>query len=114
MAVADDLERQRAALTMIHAEPFNAEAPPEALEGDITPTALHYVRSNFPVPDHDGTLEIAGAVENPLTLTLDDLRALPPVERVVTLTPRAPRSAGRRGDPRSQRCGLQPTRSRRR
>ena len=85
MAVADDLERQRAALTMIHAEPFNAEAPPEALEGDITPTALHYVRSNFPVPDHDGTLEIAGAVENPLTLTLDDLRALPPVERVVTL-----------------------------
>jgi hypothetical protein len=39
MAVADDLERQRAALTMIHAQPFNAEAPPEALEGDITPTA---------------------------------------------------------------------------
>ena len=75
MAVADDLERQRAALTMIHAEPFNAEAPPEALDGDVTPTALHYVRSNFPVPDHDGTLEIAGAVENPLTLTLDDLRA---------------------------------------
>ena len=85
MAVADNLKRQRAALTMIHAQPFNAEAPPEALEGDITPTALHYVRSNFPVPEHDGTLEIAGAVENPLTLTLDDLRALPPVERVVTL-----------------------------
>ena len=33
MAVADDLERQRAALTMIHAAPFNAEAPPEALDG---------------------------------------------------------------------------------
>lgn len=85
MAVGDDLERQRAALTMIHAAPFNAEAPPEGLEGDITPTPLHYVRSNFPVPDHDGTLEIAGAVENPLMLTLDDLRALPPVEHVVTL-----------------------------
>ena len=85
MAVADDLGRQRAALTMIHAEPFNAEAPPEALEGDVTPTALHYVRSNFPVPDHDGTLEITGAVETPLTLTVDDLRALPAVERVVTL-----------------------------
>ncbi len=85
MAVADDLERQRAALTMIHAEPFNAEAPPRALEGDITPTPLHYVRSNFPVPDHDGKLEIHGAVEHPLSLTLDDLRALPPVERVVTL-----------------------------
>ena len=85
MAVADDLGRQRAALTMIHAEPFNAEAPPEALEGDVTPTALHYVRSNFPVPDHDGTLEITGAVETPLALTVDDLRALPAVERVVTL-----------------------------
>ena len=85
MAVTDDLGRQRAALTMIHAEPFNAEAPPEALEGDVTPTALHYVRSNFPVPDHDGTLEITGAVETPLALTVDDLRALPAVERVVTL-----------------------------
>ena len=50
----DDLERDRAALTMIHGRPFNAEAPPEALAGDITPTDLHYVRSNFAVPDHDG------------------------------------------------------------
>ena len=50
MAVTDELGRQRAALTMIHAEPFNAEAPPEALDGDLTPTPLHYVRSNFPVP----------------------------------------------------------------
>ena len=39
MAITDDLGRQRAALSMIHAEPFNAEAPPEALDGDITPTA---------------------------------------------------------------------------
>ena len=64
--MADDLERERAALTMIHGQPFNAEAPPEALETDITPTELHYVRSNFPVPDHDGPLEIGGAVENPI------------------------------------------------
>ena len=85
MTVADDLQQARAALTMIHGEPFNAEAPPEALTGDITPTELHYVRSNFAVPVHDGTLEIGGAVEHPRTLTLDDLRAMPPVERVVTL-----------------------------
>ena len=43
------------------------------------------MRSNFAVPEHDGTLEIGGAVEHPLTLTLDDLRALPAVERAVTL-----------------------------
>ena len=36
-------------------------------------------------PTHDGTLEIGGAVEHPLTLTLDDLRAMPAVERTVTL-----------------------------
>ena len=85
MALADDLERERAALTMIHGQPFNAEAPPEALETDITPTELHYVRSNFPVPDHDGRLEIGGAVEHPFALSLDDLKAMRSIERVVTL-----------------------------
>ena len=85
MILADDLDRSRAALTMIHGEPFNAEAPPEALEGDITPTEFHYVRSNFKVPAHDGTLEVGGAVEHPSTLTLDDLHAMPSVERVVTM-----------------------------
>src|SRR5213596_644475 len=85
MAVAGDLEHARSALTTIAQEPFNAEAPPEALRGEITPTELHYVRSNFAVPTHDGTLEVGGAVENPTTLTLDDLRAMPAVERAVTL-----------------------------
>src|ERR671911_1476243 len=85
MAVVDDLERQRAALQMINPAPYNAEAPPEALAGELTPTGLHYVRSNFPVPEHDGVLEVGGAVAQPLRLTLDDLRALPKVERAVTL-----------------------------
>ena len=70
---------------MINPAPYNAEAPPEALVGDITPTDLHYVRSNFALPTHDGTLEIGGAVDNPTTLTLDDLRALPAHEQAVTL-----------------------------
>src|SRR5215212_8010669 len=85
MAVTDDLERARAALQMINPAPYNAEAPPQALAGEITPVELHYVRSNFPLPEHDGTLEIGGAVENPTTLTLDDLRAMPAHERAVTL-----------------------------
>ena len=38
MAVADDLERARAALRMVNEAPFNAEAPPEALTEEITPT----------------------------------------------------------------------------
>jgi DMSO/TMAO reductase YedYZ molybdopterin-dependent catalytic subunit len=85
MAVADNLEQERAALRMINPAPFNAEAPPEALAGEITPTELHYVRSNFAVPTHDGALDVGGAVEHPTTLTLDDLRAMPAVERAVTL-----------------------------
>ena len=85
MAVADELEASRAALQMINPAPFNAEAPPEALAGEITPVELHYVRSNFAVPTHDGALEVGGAVDNPTKLTLDDLRAMPAVERAVTL-----------------------------
>ena len=85
MTVAGELESARAALEMINPAPYNAEAPPEALVGDITPTELHYVRSNFALPTHDGTLEIGGAVGNPTTLTLDDLRALPAHEQAVTL-----------------------------
>ena len=85
MAVADNLEESRAGVIMIHGMPFNAEAPPAALEGDITPTEFHYIRSNFAVPSHDGALEIGGAVAKPTTLTLDDLRAMPSVERAVTL-----------------------------
>src|SRR5881409_4230090 len=85
MAVADELAGARAALQMINPAPYNAEAPPEALAGEITPTLLHYVRSNFAVPAHDGTLEVGGAVQSPTTLTLDDLRRMPAVERAVTL-----------------------------
>jgi DMSO/TMAO reductase YedYZ molybdopterin-dependent catalytic subunit len=85
MAIADELQAARAGLQMINPGPFNAESPPEALAGEITPTQLHYVRSNFAVPAHDGTLEVGGAVENPTTLTLDDLHAMPRYERAVTL-----------------------------
>ena len=85
MTVTDDLEAARAALVMINPAPYNAEAPPEALVGEVTPTELHYVRSNFAVPDHDGTLRIGGAVGAPMTLTLDDLRAMPAHDHTVTL-----------------------------
>lgn len=71
------------------------QAAPENLESDfgavgdfITPTDQHYVRSHFAVPQADAaawTLQVKGAVGQPLTLTLDQLRALPKVSRVVTL-----------------------------
>src|ERR1700759_3777830 len=85
MAVTPELDDARAALQMINPAPYNAEAPPEALAGEITPVELHYVRSNFPLPAHDGTLEVGAALDNPLTLPLDALRAMPAHERAVTL-----------------------------
>ena len=85
MTVDSDLEASRAALVMIDPAPYNAEAPPAALVGEVTPTELHYVRSNFSLPAHDGTLEIGGAVAKRITLTLDGLRALPAHEHTVTL-----------------------------
>ncbi len=85
MTVDNDLEAARASLVMINPAPYNAEAPPAALVGDLTPTEQHYVRSNFAVPDHDGTLEIGGAVGQPTTLSLDDLRAMPAHDLAVTL-----------------------------
>jgi DMSO/TMAO reductase YedYZ molybdopterin-dependent catalytic subunit len=85
MTVEIDLQQARAELVMINPQPYNAEAPPSALDVDITPVREHYVRSNFALPNHDGTLTIGGAVDQSVTLTLGDLRALPAVEHAVTL-----------------------------
>jgi hypothetical protein len=81
VTTAADLNAARAALTMINPAPYNAEAPALALTGDLTPAALHYVRSNFAVPEHDGSLQIGGAIDKPVTLTLDDLRGMPAHEQ---------------------------------
>ncbi len=66
----------RSHLMMIKGAPFNAETPLEGLRDDLTPTALHYVRSNFDLPDHPGTLTISGAVEQPITLSVADLQMI--------------------------------------
>lgn len=85
MTAKDLFEPARRELVVINGQPYNAEAPSHGLATDITPTGQHYVRSNFAVPTHDGTFVIGGAVEHPLTLTLEDLRAMTAVEHVVTL-----------------------------
>lgn len=85
MTVEIDIQQTREQLVMINPQPYNAEAPPRALAAEVTPTSEHYVRSNFALPAHDGTLTVGGAVDQPLSLTLADLRALPTVEYAVTL-----------------------------
>ncbi len=65
----------------------NHGMPLEALRWGITPVGLHYLLIHYDVPLVDPTgfrLEVGGAVERPLSLSLDDLRARAAEERVVT------------------------------
>ena len=68
--------------------PINLEAPPRGLTTDITPYELFFVRNNYDGPPMDPahyTLRVDGEVDNPLTLTLDDLRRLEPITQTITL-----------------------------
>ncbi|MCY4303986.1 MAG: sulfite oxidase [Aestuariivita sp.] len=65
-------------LTLLNDRPVNAETPPELLDDGITPTNRHFIRNNgIPPEDIDPktwTLTIDGFVDNPMTLTIADLR----------------------------------------
>jgi DMSO/TMAO reductase YedYZ molybdopterin-dependent catalytic subunit len=58
----------------------NRGMPLEGLTYDLTPTGMHYLLIHFDIPALDPPawrLEIAGNVERPMTLSLDDIRARP-------------------------------------
>ncbi len=76
-----------APLEVIRQDPFNAESPAEALQHAVTPTAQSYVRTNFGVPEVPESygIEIGGAVMRPLTLSMQQLRALPQQTVVATM-----------------------------
>ncbi|HEU0248181.1 MAG TPA: sulfite oxidase, partial [Gaiellaceae bacterium] len=66
----------------------NHALPLEALRWDVTPIGLHYLLTHYDIPEVDASgwrLRVDGLVERPLTLSLDDLRARPAVEHVVTM-----------------------------
>jgi sulfane dehydrogenase subunit SoxC len=66
----------------------NHGMPLEALGYDLTPAGLHYLLIHYDIPTVDAgawRLSIDGAVDRPLTLSLDDLRARPVVTLPVTL-----------------------------
>lgn len=66
----------------------NHGMPLEAMRYDITPIGLHYLLVHYDIPVVDGDawqLTIDGAVEQPVTLSLDDLRAREVVTRPVTM-----------------------------
>jgi len=69
-------------------EPTNLETPFDQLDSYLTPVELFYIRSHFPAPKLDPApyrLRIDGAVKNPLSLSYQQLRALPSETRIATL-----------------------------
>src|SRR5215212_3121052 len=65
----------------------NHGMPLEALSYDVTPVGMHYLLIHYDVPRVDPAswkLEVGGAVERPMSLTLDELRARPAVTSDVT------------------------------
>lgn len=66
----------------------NHSMPLEALRRDLTPPGLHYVLTHFDIPDTDGAswhLQVKGAVERSLELTLAALKRDPAITVPVTL-----------------------------
>src|ERR1041384_2445386 len=62
--------------------------PLEALRYDVTPTGLHYLLVHFDIPVIDAgmwRLNVGGMVTHPLSLSLDDIRAMPSVTHTVTM-----------------------------
>jgi sulfane dehydrogenase subunit SoxC len=66
----------------------NHGLPLEALRYDLTPVGLHYLLIHFDIPQVDADawrLEVAGAVERPLSLSLADLKERPRASHTCTL-----------------------------
>jgi sulfite oxidase len=69
----------RGSLVPVKISPFNAESAIDELGPEVTPLEGFYVRSNFKVPELSASahrVAVAGNVERPLELSLDDLRKL--------------------------------------
>ena len=66
-------------LTILNDRPVNAETPPHLLDDDVTPTARHFIRNNGIPPDDmnadSWTLTVDGFVDNPLKLSIADLKS---------------------------------------
>jgi DMSO/TMAO reductase YedYZ molybdopterin-dependent catalytic subunit len=82
------LEAVAAGLVARGERPLNAELPPHALSGDMTPTDQFFRRNHFPVPnlaEADWRLRVGGLVRKPLELGLADLKRLGRQSTVATL-----------------------------
>jgi len=86
--VAKVPEPASAGLIIRQKEPTNLETPFDQLDSYLTPAELFYIRSHFPAPRLELSsyrLRVDGAVRSPLSLSYQQLRAMPSETRVATL-----------------------------
>src|SRR6266849_3609124 len=86
--MAQTLQASSVGLIIRQKEPTNLETPLDQVDSYLTPTELFYIRSHFPAPKLELAsyqLCIDGAVRNPLSLSYEQLRAMPSETRVATL-----------------------------
>jgi DMSO/TMAO reductase YedYZ molybdopterin-dependent catalytic subunit len=84
---------ERDAVDQFHREELhlalrNRGMPLEAMRYPITPSGLHYLVIHFDIPDVDADtwrLNVGGLVSNPLSLSLDDIKARPAHTMAVTM-----------------------------
>ncbi len=74
-----DMLNGKDGLTLLNDRPVNAETPPSLLDDAITPTSRHFIRNNGVIPEDMNpdtwTLTVDGFVDNPMELSIADLRA---------------------------------------
>lgn len=81
-------ERSDITLEELQLAARNHGMPLEALRHDLTPAGLHYLLVHYDIPlvEVDSwRLRLEGAVDRPLSLSLEELRARPAVTRPVTM-----------------------------
>jgi hypothetical protein len=87
----DQVPRHPELIRLTGRHPFNVEPPLTLLmdAGLITPPAIHIVRDHGAVPKinwEDHRLDISGAVNNPITLTMDEIVAMETISFPCTVT----------------------------
>lgn len=73
-----DIMAGKSGLTLLNDRPVNAETPAHFLDDDVTPTNRHFIRNNGIPPEaanpESWRLTIDGLVDNPLSLSIADLK----------------------------------------
>jgi DMSO/TMAO reductase YedYZ molybdopterin-dependent catalytic subunit len=72
-------------LIVLSEDPLNAETRLSERTGQITPAGSHYVRTHFPLPQAPDRFAVGGAVSRPISIAVDEIRALPRRTLAVTL-----------------------------